>query len=218
MTFVDGGASSPATATPTTICLSFLRKLWPQIVQGSDFCSGKWDFTAQKSAPAPDVHAVGRDFYARGLRPSRALPGVLTCWDAREIPSRLSFLAEPFTLAASQRSLRAEKIRNLGRVFYRLHEVSTVSGMKSKTCGAGRAAGAPSRPFKTFSTPSILPPFSARCARTSPSCRRAGAGPVCARPRSGSSRPAWPEAGARAQSGTRSAPRARRRPSRRPRP
>ena len=68
-------ADSAPPATPTTICLSFLRKLWPQIVQGSDFCSGKWDFPTQKSPPAPDALVAGLDFDAKGLRPSRALPG-----------------------------------------------------------------------------------------------------------------------------------------------
>ena len=73
-----------------------------QKLQGSDFCSGKWDFPTQKSAPVPDARGdfadfpnrqnrsaladlktlwvfnlpVGVDFYARGLRLSRALPGV----------------------------------------------------------------------------------------------------------------------------------------------
>jgi len=33
----------------------------PQNLQGSDFSSGKWDFPAKKSAPAPGVHAAGLD-------------------------------------------------------------------------------------------------------------------------------------------------------------
>ena len=45
-----------------------------QKLQGSDFCSGKWDFPAQKSAPVSDAQVAGDDFDARGLRPSRALP------------------------------------------------------------------------------------------------------------------------------------------------
>ena len=72
-----------------------------QKLQGSDFCSGKWNFPTQKSAPVSDARGdfadflnrqnrsaltdlktfwvfnllAGDDFTARGLRPSRALPG-----------------------------------------------------------------------------------------------------------------------------------------------
>ncbi|HIS85531.1 MAG TPA: hypothetical protein IAB50_08105 [Candidatus Faecivicinus avistercoris] len=82
-------------------CKIIVQKLWPQIVQGSDFCSEKWDFPTQKSAPVPDVRGdfadfpnrqnrsaladlktlrvfnlpAGHDFDARGLRLSRALLG-----------------------------------------------------------------------------------------------------------------------------------------------
>ena len=70
-------ADSAPPATPLHNLLELSSgKLWAQIVQGSDFCSGKWDFPTQKSAPAPDAHVAGLDFDARGLRPSRALPGL----------------------------------------------------------------------------------------------------------------------------------------------
>ena len=104
---VDGGASSPArcrgsnfqfeprqfrpqgeTAESCGFCASChphhnllefsFGKLWPQIVQGSDFCSGKWDFPTQKSAPVPDARGDFADFPNRQNR--SALADLKTLW------------------------------------------------------------------------------------------------------------------------------------------
>ena len=69
-----GSSAPPPLPPPPNFARAALQH--KRNLQGSDFCSGKWDFPTQKSAPEPDVHAVGLDFYARGLRPSRALPGL----------------------------------------------------------------------------------------------------------------------------------------------
>ena len=74
---VDGGAPLPRHYHPHHNLLEFsVGKLWPQIVQGSDFCSGKWDFPTQKSAPAPDVHAVGAILLREGCGPLALSLGV----------------------------------------------------------------------------------------------------------------------------------------------
>ena len=104
---MDGGASSPVrcrgsnfqfeprqfclqgkTAESCGFCASChplhnllefsVGKLWPQIVQGSDFCSGKWDFPPQKSAPVSDARG---DFAGFPNRQNRsALADLKTLW------------------------------------------------------------------------------------------------------------------------------------------
>ena len=104
---MDGGASSPArcrasnfqfepwqfrpqgeTAESCGFCASghphhnllefSVGKLWPQIMQGSDFFSGKWDFPTQKSAPVSDARGDFADFPNRQNR--SALADLKTLW------------------------------------------------------------------------------------------------------------------------------------------
>ena len=71
---VDGGASSPATATPTSFCLKSFEISGRKTAR-KRFLLWKMGFSGAKIAPCPPYTPLGSIESSRGLRPSRALRG-----------------------------------------------------------------------------------------------------------------------------------------------
>ena len=125
---VDGEASSPATATLSSFCLN-----------PSD--------SGRKNPPVPAVHAAGDDGCSRGLRPSRALQGFSTAWDADVCPHPLSLPAKGFAERIVRPCLHRTLSPHDGRLLQR-----------RRNCYPSPFPAHPLKCGKSFAPPPVHPP------------------------------------------------------------
>ena len=173
MTFVDGGASSPPLPPPPHL-LEFSAKTLAANVQGSDFCSGKGISRRKNRTRARRTRRRARFLCERAATLSRSPGGsdVLGCEGNSLAPFVFGRTIHPrrFSKVASSGKdpqSRTSFLPSSRSVHCQRHEINT--------CGAdGRLVRITA--LQDIFNPSILPPSQRACARTSPSCRRAGAG------------------------------------------